>query len=344
LKHHSTAVIEVTRGDIVESLHCADLALCDGDGNLVAAFGEIDHPVYPRSAIKAFQALPLVESGACDAYGYEDRHLALACSSHNGEAFHVKAARQMLDKAGLEAGDLECGAQAPQFPKAREELYNAQGIAEQIHNNCSGKHAGMLAFARHQGFASSGYVKSTHPVQMEVASVLTDLMGVPHSQCPCGTDGCSIPTYAVPLKNIAAAGAKFCTGVGLANSRAAAASRIISACCDNPEFLAGTGRVCSEIMKVTGIKAFVKVGAEGVYLAMFPHLGLGAALKVGDGGMRAAEALVANLVMSLLVLDDNDRDGLAKIGNPRLMNRNNIDVGEIRLAEETRNQLASITI
>ncbi|MBL4726202.1 MAG: asparaginase [Rhizobiaceae bacterium] len=342
MKQFDKAIIEVSRGNIVESIHTADVAISDAKGNLIASFGDVEKAVFPRSAIKSFQALPMVEAGVDELYGFGNDHIALSCSSHNGESIHVKGAREMLAKAGFDVSDLECGAHLPELETDKATLHIAGQKPSALHNNCSGKHSGMLAFAKSQGFDTQNYVSRDHPIQKEIAVNLENLMGAPHSESVCGIDGCSLPTYAVPLANIAKAAARFGSGEGMGKERANAAQKIIHACCDHPMMVAGTGRVCTQIMEVLGRKCFVKTGAEGVFLAIIPELGIGAAIKINDGAKRASEVLVAQLIASILPMNDEQRTQIERIANPKLKNWNKILVGGIQTSPETKKILDSL--
>lgn len=327
------AVVEATRGTLVESRHGVDIVVARADGSLVSVRGAADRLVFPRSAIKALQAIPLVESGAADAYGFEPRHIALACASHQGEEMHVLAASQMLERTGIDQTCLECGAHLPARQTDREKLARRGRGAEPVHNNCSGKHAGFLAFARHANLPLEGYVKIDHPVQRQIASVLEAFTGIKHDTGNHGIDGCSIPTYAVPLDRLAIAYAKF--GVAKCDSpeRAAAMVRIRDACFAHPEMVAGTDAMDSEIMTALSGRAFVKTGAEGVYVASLPERGLGIALKCHDGATRASQVAIAATLESLLELDEDESSILKRFANPQLHNWNNIHVGELRMAK-----------
>lgn len=327
-------LVEVTRGSLVESRHRGSLAVVDANGKVVAAVGDIARPVYPRSAIKALQALPLVESGAAEALGFEAPELALACSSHNGEERHVNAARVMLLKAGLDEDALECG---PQWPARMEDvaaLHRADERPCPIHNNCSGKHAGFLGLAKVMGAPTRGYVEVDHPVQLEIKAAVESLTGATFGQDVCGIDGCSIPTYAVPLENLAGAFAKFGTGEGLEPGRAAASQALFDACVDHPFMVAGTERFCTEVMSIFGGRIFLKTGAEGVFCASIPELGLGVALKCDDGATRASEVMMAAVIDALVEQNEVEAEGLERFANPQVQNRRERLVGEIRPVEE----------
>ena len=211
-------LVKVTRGERVESRHRGAVAIVDAHGKLVLGLGDIDEPVFPRSAVKAIQALPLVESGAADAFGFQARELALAQASHGGEPAQVDGVAKMLAAIGLDETALECGAHAPSHAPSANELMRRGKSPSPLHNNCSGKHAGFLAVARHQKLDPTGYVTARHPVQEQVREALLALIETPHDAEHRGTDGCSIPTYAAPCRNLARAFARFATGLELSRT------------------------------------------------------------------------------------------------------------------------------
>lgn len=324
-------LVEVLRGGRVESAHRGAAVVCDADGAVVLALGDVERPVFARSAVKAIQALPLVESGAADAYGFGNRELALACASHSGEPAHTQLAASMLARAGLDERTLECGAQWPSG-EAGYALARAGGRASQLHNNCSGKHAGFLCTCRHAGIETAGYVTARHRAQETVRDALESVTGARHAPENSGIDGCSIPTYAVPLKNLAFGFARMATGVGLAREKAAAAKRLLAACMAEPFLIAGTGAADTAIIDAGQGRIFVKYGAEAVYCAAVPELGLGVALKIDDGAKRAAEVAVCALLAKLLAQDEALSDKLRSLANPKLINWNSIEVGSLRPA------------
>ena len=324
-------LVEVLRGAAVESRHRGAVAIADTAGKLVLSLGDGETPVFPRSAIKALQALPLVEHGAADRYGFGVEELALACASHSGEAAHVEGVSRMLARAGLDGAALCCGTHWPISQAATVALARGGGTASALHNNCSGKHAGFVCLACAMGVAHAGYVQPEHPVQREVHAVLEDLTGAALPPERRAVDGCSVPTWAIPLKNLAHAFAKFGTGHALGRERARAAERLRSACTAKPWYVAGTGRFCTEIMQRFGSRIFAKTGAEGVYCGALPELGLGIAIKCDDGAGRAAEALTAAAILRFLPVDDAERAVLRRMANPVLRNWNGIEVGALRV-------------
>ena len=325
-------VAEVTRGNGVESAHRGAGAVVDAAGRIVMAFGDVERPVYPRSAVKALQALPLIESGAVDRLGLSDKMIALACASHAGEADHVATASATLAKAGRDAGALECGAHWPLSDDAARALARAGLRPTALHNNCSGKHAGFICLACAAGVDPKGYVAPGHFVQREVTAAIGEVIGAKLSEETRGVDGCSIPTYAIPLRALAHGFARFATGHGLSPSKARAAARIRAAVAKHPSTVAGAGRFDTEIMMVTGPAAFTKAGAEGVHCAALPEAGLGLAVKADDGASRAAHLMIAALIHRFAGLDEVKRARLAPFVSRPLVNWNGVAVGTSRPA------------
>ncbi|MBO0906355.1 asparaginase [Jiella sonneratiae] len=293
-------LVEVTRGERVESFHRGAYALVDAEGKLVAAAGDVDWPIFPRSAVKLLQAIPLVETGAAARYGLDDGDLALACASHSGEPAHVSRAGAMLAKAGLDKEALECGSHWPGEADVARDMVRRGETPCPLHNNCSGKHAGFLLAAVHRGEETAGYVGPNHPVQLRAKAVIEDLTGHSLNVDVCGTDGCSIPTYAAPLRDFALAFAKIASGRGVEPQRAEAGQALMRACMAEPFEMSGTGRACMAMMEAAPGKVFVKTGAEGVFCGALPELGLGFALKIDDGARRASEALAAAVLAQAL--------------------------------------------
>jgi L-asparaginase II len=334
LQMSNPVLVEVLRGTLVESRHRGALAVVDADGATVLALGDVAQPVYPRSAVKPLQALPLIESGAADRFGFGDEELALACASHGGEPAHVAVATRMLARARLDLGALECGTHWPTHQPSTQALARSAAAPSALHNNCSGKHAGFLCVACAAGVDHRGYVGASHVVQREVKAAIESLAGVGLSEDRCGIDGCAIPTYAVPLSALAHAFARFGTGRGMAPGRAKAAARLRGAMAAQPYYVAGTGRFCTEIMTMFGTRVLVKTGAEGVFCGTLPEHGLGIALKCDDGGKRAAEVTIGAAIARFLPLPDDERAALERFVRPTLRNWNGIEVGGLRPTTE----------
>jgi L-asparaginase II len=323
-------LVEVTRGQLVESRHRGMVSVMDSDGTPVMALGDVATPVFPRSAVKSMQALALVESGAADAYGFGDKELALTCASHSGEPEHRRLAGDMAGRAGLTEADFECGCHWSFEQKVLIDQARAGDMPDQLGNNCSGKHAGFLCLSCHAGIDHKGYAGYDHFVQSTIRDVMGDLTGAALGHDNCGTDGCSIPTYAAPLDRIAHGFARMASGVDLGPERAKASRRLMSACMAEPFYVAGTRRACTELMQLAPGRIFAKTGAEGVFCAALPEKGYGIALKCEDGATRGAEAMIG-AVLARLFADDELL--AAKLGNwseKRLRNWNRVEVGLIR--------------
>jgi L-asparaginase II len=328
-------LVEVTRGQAVESRHRGALVVVDADGGIVLVAGDVTRPVFPRSAVKALQALPLVESGLADRFGLSDAEIALCCSSHSGEAHHVAASAAMLAKAGRDVSCLECGSHWPMNDKVARALAVSGGEPSALHNNCSGKHAGFVCLACGLDEDPAGYIKAAHRVQREVRGALVDMTGAAHDEALAGIDGCSIPTYAISLTAMALGFARFGAGGGkgatMGLERARAAARIRAAVAANPHMVAGTGRFDTVVMGALGERAFTKTGAEAVFCAALPEMGYGIALKIDDGGTRASEAVMASLLARYLALEGEAARIVGDIAHLRMRNWNGIEVGQVRV-------------
>jgi L-asparaginase II len=323
-------LVEVARGPQVESWHRGAVCVVDVDGTSALALGDVECRVFPRSAVKALQAIPLVESGIAAKLGLTDAEIALACASHAGEREHVATAKAMLAKAGQEPTCLECGVHWPLGEAATVALARTGGSPTALHNNCSGKHAGFVCLACGMDKDPTGYVGPDHTVQRIVRAALEDITGASHDEDVRGVDGCSIPTYAVPLPALAYGFAKFGTGKGISRGCAQAAARMRAAVAANPFMVGGTGRFDTVVTEALGERVFVKTGAEGVHCAALPEVGLGIAVKCDDGGKRAAEAIMASLILRHLSLDGEPRTILEGYARRPLKNWNGIAVGEVR--------------
>ena len=326
-------VAEIRRGSLVESRHRGSVAVVDADGSLVLALGSVETLVYPRSAVKAMQALVLVESGAADRFSLDEEALALACASHGGEPGHVAVVERMLAAAGLDPSALACGVHWPSHAPSAHALARSGATATALHNNCSGKHAGFLCAACALGVDPRAYTEPGHPVQRAVKAVFEDLAGISIPDEHRAVDGCSVPTWAMPLSALARGFARFGSGKGMGPERAKAAQRLRAACAAKPWHIAGTGRFCTAVMERFGDRVFVKTGAEGVFCGAIPGAGLGVAIKIDDGAARASEVAMAGVIARFVPLDDEDRAALDRLLRPALRNWNGIEVGAIAPAQ-----------
>ena len=323
-------LVEVTRGDMVESRHRMAIAIVDAAGKAVERWGDTERPIYARSAIKPLQALPLLETGAAERYGLEDHEIALACASHSGEPQHTERVAAWLARIGCTPEDLECGPQLPYDEKTGGRLIVNGGKAAAIYNNCSGKHTGFLSTARHKGEPTRGYIRSEHPVQRRIAKVLGEMAGLDLSRAPRGIDGCGIPVIGMPLRAMALALARLADPAKLPAERRAAAERILAAMMCAPEMVGGSGRFGTRLVQATGHRFALKGGAEGIYAAILPDLGLGVALKADDGTGRAAEVAMARVLVRLKLIRADAAARLADLLTPPVVNRAGLEIGRIR--------------
>ena len=312
-------LVEVTRGPLVESVHRGSVAIADASGTLRFQIGDVVTPVYTRSSLKPIQALPLVESGAAEAFGVSDEEVALACASHSGEAMHTIRVAAWLSRIGCTPDDLLCGPQAVRHEPTLEMMLTTQEKPSRLHNNCSGKHAGFLTVAKHLGASTADYVNIQHPVQQAILESMIRLSDYRDSAW--GIDGCAAPNFALPLTAFATALAR------IAAHQTPGAARIVKAMTTYPELVGGTGRHCTLLMQAAGGKAAVKVGAEGVYAAMLPELGLGVALKIDDGAVRGGETAIAAILEALKLIDP-----AAGLSTTTILNTRGTEVGVTRPA------------
>ena len=324
--------IEVTRGTMVESRHRAAAIAVDSAGHTLFTAGETNALVYPRSAIKPLQAIPLIETGAAEAFAVTDAELAIATASHGGEPRHVVTVAAWLARLGLSESDLECGAHPPSDAAAASALARSGALPSQLHNNCSGKHAGFLTIARHLGAPAKGYIGPGHPSQALALGTVFEMAGVPLADdTPRGIDGCGIPIAALPLDALARAFARFADPVDLPDRHAEAIARIRTAMANEPFLVAGSNRFTTRVIEATKGAVLVKEGAEGVYVAAWPAGRAGIALKVADGTGRAASVAMGHVLSRLGALGTAEA-ALADALMPVVRNHAGLAVGSIRVA------------
>jgi L-asparaginase II len=296
-------LVEVTRGPLTESIHRGAVAVADARGQIRLSLGDTQSQVYPRSAFKMMQALPLVESGAADAFKVSPRELSMACASHSGEPFHVRTAGKWLTRIGCAECDLACGPHLPFGEPAAHAMLRARKAPTRLHNNCSGKHTGFLTLARHLGAPVEDYVGLDHPVQRAVRQAVGEICDTEPADMPVGIDGCAAPNFGIALENLATGFARLADPSGQPKARAKAARRLMAAVTRYPLYESGTGRADAVLIQAADGGTMTKVGAEAVYGAAIPSLGLGVALKIDDGGTRGAETAIAAILVRLGVLD-----------------------------------------
>jgi L-asparaginase II len=334
------SLVEVWRGPIVESRHRGHLTAVDGGGETVAALGLPETVTYIRSSGKPFQAMPLIVSGAADRFGFTEQEIAIACGSHSGEPIHVETVRSMLKKIGLDESALKCGVHEPFSAEVARELTRNQESPNVLQNNCSGKHAGMLALALHLGAPTESYDDSSNPVQQAIAKTIAEFSDTPLDQIALGVDGCGVPVFGVSVRAMALMYARLVApSESLSTAIRNACKRIVKAMVDFPEMVGGTkDRLDTELIKAGRGRLISKIGAEGVYTVgvlpcpEWPN-GLGLALKIEDGDdHRARPPAVIEALRQLNVLAANELMALASYAPTVIKNRRGERVGEARAA------------
>ena len=330
-------LVEVKRGSITESRHRGHIVVVDPDGNIIASLGAPENVTYLRSSAKPFQALPLLTSGAAERFGFTDREVALACGSHNGESIHTELAASMLRKIGLGPEALHCGAHEPYGTEAALELRIRGEQPNALHNNCSGKHAGMLAVALHLGAPIDNYESPENPVQKAIAEAVPQFSGIAVTDMAVAVDGCAAPVFGITVKAMALAYARLVSPpASFDQTTRDACERIVRVMGAYPELIGGTSeRLDTELMRAAPHRLVSKVGAEGVYTAgirrneEWPR-GLGIALKIEDGDdKRARPTVVIESLRQLGVLRDESLEAVAKYAFFPVKNRRGDIVGEI---------------
>lgn len=319
------------RGGAVESRHEVIAAVAGADGRLLWRVGDPDACLtYLRSSAKPLQALPAVEAGTLEAFGYDARCLALMCASHSATTLHTALVAEMLRRAGLGPADLQCGAHWPYHEATADALRRRGERPTALDSNCSGKHAGMLAFARHLGADLATYRRPDHPVQQRIRRAVADMTGVDETAIQTAVDGCGVPVFGVSVRAMATAFARLAAPTALAPGRETAVRAIVAAMTAYPDLVGGPGRFDTVLMESLRGRVLAKTGAEGVQCLAVPELGLGIALKVADGAARATGPAALRILDALGVLGEPERLALASYGQPVLKNVAGDAVGEIR--------------
>jgi L-asparaginase II len=336
-------LVEVWRGGRVESEHRGAIAVVDAHGRVLAHIGDVALTSYLRSSAKPFQLLPLIESGAADQFGFTDRELAVIAGSHSGEPRHLEVVQSILNKIGVSDNALQCGIHVPFNPDAAKALRIANQSVSVLHNNCSGKHAGMLAQALDRGLSTADYLDPQHPVQITIRQRLAELADLSFDTIDVGVDGCSAPCFALPLKNAALAFARLAEARSrmqdASNKRheasALALAKVVQVMIDYPEMVAGEGRLDMDLMRAASGKLFSKGGAEGFHgvgvLAQGDRPAYGIAWKIGDGdGKRGGHPAVIETLRQLGVLDDGALSALKSYHTWPIINHRGLAVGEVK--------------
>ena len=332
-------LVEVTRGNIVESIHQGAFCVVDSRGTMLACERNPALLTYPRSSLKPFQALPFIEIDGDSAFNLAEKEIAIMCASHAGTDKHMAVVRRMQEKIGISEADLQCGSAWPGDAKTHQTMNIKGDQPSPIRHNCSGKHTGMLAHAKMRGYDLGDYLDLKHPVQMTIRKVIGEMAGLEPEDMPSGIDGCSVPVYALPLQNMAQAVARLADPAMLDPVRKAACSRITSAMMNNPDMISGEGRFDTELMSVVPGKVFSKGGAEGFHIAgIMPGVvregspGIGIAIKIADGDrkFRARSCVLVKILLALGVLDEDDLRQIPTFGFSPIHNARKMVVGQVR--------------
>lgn len=331
----SQILANVVRGETVESVHAGHIYIIDGEGNEVASLGDPSTVTYFRSACKAFQLIPCITSGAADAFGFNEKEIALGAASHSGEVVHIAIAARMLSKIGLSESDLRCGAHLP-FSEADSKIMQRSGEEPtQLHNNCSGKHAAMLAFAKHIGADIATYDSPDNRIQKRILRCVADFAEVPENEIAIGIDGCAAPNFALPVAAMAKGFINLISPSKFPEPTQKACERIVSAMMKYPELIGGSERLDTKLMQAAPGRIISKVGADGVWLCgvlpceRWPS-GLGIALKVADGDDYLSRPVVAiEILRQLGILSSDD---LADLAPMPIKNRRGDVVGKVHSA------------
>jgi L-asparaginase II len=317
-------LVEVTRGDQVESIHRGHIVVADSQGTIQYQVGNPNCIICLRSCGKPLQALPIITSGAAEKFQLTPSELAVMCGSLNGQDFHLTAIKSILDKIGLDARVLNCGVHLPSHRPTARKLQQEGENPSPLHNNCAGKHVAMLTLCVYHGWPLENYISPEHPVQQLILDTVSSLTEVPVAHIGIGIDGCGVPVFFLPLANLARAYAKL-------TSRAdSAISRLMEACLANPEMIAGSERICTDIMQALGRRVFAKTGAEGGYALSLMEQGWGVGIKIEDGNNRALNPVIIETLEQLGVLSKEDEERLEAYHHPLIVNHRKETVGAIR--------------
>ena len=316
-------LVEVTRGNQVESIHRGHIVVADSRGTILFRVGNPQSVICFRSCGKPLQALPIITSGAADRFHLTPAELAVMSGSLSGQDFHVTTIKSILDKIGLAAGFLDCGIHRPSHRQTARKMQQEGGKPTPLHNNCAGKHVAMLTLCVYHGWPLENYISPDHPVQQLILDTVSSLTEVPVEQIGIGIDGCGVPVFFLPLVRLAQAYAK------LTSREDGAISRLMEAALSNPEMIAGNERICTDIMLTLGKKVFAKTGAEGGYAMSLMEKGLGVGIKIEDGNNRALNPVVVEVLRQLEVLSREDEKSIETYHHPLIANHRKEVVGAI---------------
>lgn len=322
--------IKVYRGEFLESTHNIHVAVVNVQGEIIASYGNVERPVFPRSSMKPFQAVAVVETGAADAYQYEDKDLSLICASHSGEHFHRDGVHSILERIQLEEEALQCGTHIPRDIDSYNELIRNGGELTPVFSNCSGKHSGMLTAVVHMKEDVHSYREIEHPHQQRILNVIEHVCSFPKNEIDISVDGCGVPVHCLPLKNIALGFARLAQPFTWESSaRAGHLDRVCQAMMSRPEMVGGTNRFDTDLMRVFNGRLVAKAGAEGVQCIGDVETGLGIAIKVEDGNGRATSVAAMEVLKQLGIGDESLYEQLSEYVQEPVLNARKEKIGRI---------------
>ncbi len=326
-------LVERYRGGVLESFHRGVICIVNDRKEVIFSVGDTDQICFPRSALKFIQAIPVIESGAADHFGFTPQEIAILCGSHNGEKEHIAVVQSILNKIGLDKTSLKCGPQYPTLTEDKNALIKADIAPEDIHNNCSGKHSGFLALCVFKGYDIDSYLDSTHPIHQEILQLVSDFHDYPVEKIATGLDGCSAPIFSLPVYNQAIAYMKLVNPVMFSPARQKAINRLTDAVTAYPNMIAGKNRYCTELMAEAKGSLIGKTGADGVYSLGIKGRSYGICIKIDDGLMGPQYAIAQKVVEQLNILESESLKKLESYIEHPIINWNKLDTGTCKVAE-----------
>ena len=323
-------LVEMIRSEFVESVHQGNIVVAASNGNVIYELGDSGRVTYFHSSAKPIQGIAMLETGLVEKFGLDLKEIALMISSHSGEKEHIEVLKSLMDKIGVGEEVLECGIADPVNKDVLKELFSAGLSVTRLHCNCSGKHLGFIAASKVMGYPLEEYHRADHPIQKSVGKVLAEFSGAKPDLITNGIDGCSVPVYAIPLKNMAISYANLCNPGFMGGKYSKSQNYVTSAMTMYPEMVAGKGRIDTELMKRCGSRVIGKIGAEGVYCAGILGKGIGAAIKIEDGSNRAVGPAIMELLLQLKVITHDEAESMKEFWNPPVLNNKGEVTGEIK--------------
>ena len=319
----SEILVNVTRGNAIESIHRGHIVVVNSKGDILYQLGNPDFNICLRSCAKPLQTLPIITTGTADTFSFTPAELAVMSGSLNGQDYQVNTIKSILNKIGLDERALQCGVHRPSHRATAKKLQEEGRKPSPLHNNCAGKHTAMLALCVHHGWPLDNYISKEHPVQQLIVKTVSSMTEVPIEKIGIGIDGCGVPVFFLPLKNLAISYAK------LTSTSDQDIHRLMEAILSHPEMIAGDERICTDIMRVSGKKVFAKTGAEGGYAMSLMEKGWGVAIKIEDGNNRAMQPVTIEALRQLDIITKKEEDKLQTYHHPVIKNHRKETVGSI---------------